>query len=196
MARYLDDKANLKTCFICDRSDLKDDKDSRCFLINKKSNAKTKLFYAVESFFRINISVEKDSHVTCRKCRDWVFKSCKMREEIEINRTKFRKGIVVQVATTKKRPHEGEDEGTPLSKKSKVLAPEVNSEAKASSSSSSAKDPTQSSSSSSKLNYTIHDVNGVRSYKFLDSSLLYQDYSSGAIDEVCIDICDYLFFFQ
>ena len=47
-----------------------------------------------------------------------------MREEIKINRTKFRKGIVVQVATTKKRPHEGEDEGTLLSKKSKVLAPE------------------------------------------------------------------------
>ena len=93
MARHLDEQAKHTTCFICDRY-VKDDKNVRQFLINM-SNVKTKLFYAIEEFFRINISVEKDSHVTCRKCYDWVFKSCKMREEIEINRAKFRKGIVV-----------------------------------------------------------------------------------------------------
>ena len=122
MARHLDEQAKHTTCFICDRY-VKDDKNVRQFLINM-SNVKTKLLYAIESYFRITISVEKDSHVTCRKCYNWVEDSYKKRKAIKINRAEFRKCVVVEVGTTKKRPHEGEDEGTLLSKKSKVLAPE------------------------------------------------------------------------
>ena len=81
---------------------MKDDKNVRQFLINM-SYVKTKLFYAIESYFRITISVEKDSHVTCRKCYNWVEDSYKKRKAIKINRAEFRKCVVVEVGTTTKK---------------------------------------------------------------------------------------------